>query len=80
MAVKEPRCDACGVNAAQVAVGTDARYGLASEYKWSVCFLCVGEFVKETDATYEAFDWWIEKERGNDERAGNRCVRSDSGD
>ena len=50
-------CDACGVNTWDVLVG-DAN-------GWKVCFTCIAEFVKETDATQEAFEWWIENERGN---------------
>lgn len=55
----ERKCDACGIN----------QWNVMVEYSegWHVCFTCIAEFVKETDATQEAFDWWVEKERGNEE-------------
>lgn len=56
MATDTIKCDACGINARQVIVGD-------TEDGWRVCFTCIAEFVKETDATPEAFDWWVERAR-----------------
>lgn len=52
--MNDDKCDACGVN------DWDANVD-----DWYVCFTCVAEFVKETDATHEAFEWWIENERAD---------------
>ena len=47
------KCEVCGLNQWKALVEG-----------WHVCFLCIAEFVKETDATIEAWNWWAAHEAG----------------
>lgn len=54
-APEDGKCEACGINQWNASVGG-----------WHLCFQCIATFVADTDATPEAFEWWISKEQGNE--------------